>query len=246
MTENVSDSKTYTKYFYEDASPETVGRLWAIPKDLLLRAPSLENSGFFCLMKSSLIVEGVNRPESGRCDNLSYGLTGWTSEQENKGNGLSFGEKIPYTDEVFGPQHLKRVLTFSEVPSVFGFAFFEFKNPELERGPWRATLTQGRTMGELLRIMYEWSLLAEEPFNSEHVYAVSCKKVLALLNPPENIINEIKSYPDMHLVRFLRGEESHRELVEDFPEMSIAMKEWVVSVVEDNPKLPFDEILNKI
>ncbi len=229
-----------------DSGPETVGRDAAIRKDILLKVPNLANEGVFHLMESALIVEGVNVSNTGRCDNLTYGLKSWSEYGDNESNGLMFGKNIPYTDEVFGVNHIEHIYPFLQVPGIFGFCFTVLKNPELEKGPWSKALTQGRTFGELLKIMYEWSLLVDEPFNSTYPYAVLCKKAFDFLEPPENIMDEIKSYPDMHLVRFLQGDESHRDLVDDFPEMSTDMKNWVISVVEDNPKMTFYEVLNKI
>jgi hypothetical protein len=191
-------------------------------------------------------VEGVNVAKIGRCDNLTYGLKSFNDYASNESNGLIFGKKIPYTDEIFGINHTEHIYTFSEVPGVFGFCFMKLKNPDFELGPWSSALTQARTMGELLRIMYEWSLLVDEPFNSTNSFAVLSKKALDAIKPTKTIMDEIKSYPDMHLVRFLQGDESHRDLVEDFPEMSTEMKNWVVSVVENNPKMPFYEVLDKI
>lgn len=226
--------------------PETVGRDSAIQKDILLRAPSDTNEGFFHLLKSVLIVEGVNVVKTGRCDNLTYGLKSWREFGDTESSGLMFGNNIPYTDEVFGINHVKHIHTFSEVPGIFGFCFTVLNNAELEKGSWSGTLLQGRTMGELLKIMYEWSLLVDEPFNLTHPFSVLCKNALDALKPTKTIMDEIKSYPDMHLVRFLQGDESHRDLVEYFPEMSTEMKNWVVSVVENNPKMPFYEVLDKI
>jgi len=226
--------------------PETVGIDSAIQKDLLLRVPDSINTGFFHLMDSVLIVEGVNVANIGRCDNLTYGIKKWTDFDESEIDGLMFGKNIPYTDEIFGPGHIKHIYGFSHVPGVFGFCFTEFAKPELEKGSWSEVLKVGRTFGELLKVMHEWSLLVDEPFNSTHAFSVLCKRVFDFLQPPKKIMDEIKSYPDMHLVRFLRGDKSHRDLVEDFPEMSTAMKKWVVSVVENNTKMSFDEVLDKI
>jgi hypothetical protein len=117
----------------------------------------------------------------------------------------------------------------------------------LQRGPWSRSLELGPSFGELLKIMREWSLMLSPPFNlSEHPMAIFSKMFFDELNPPEEILVEIDSYPDMHLVKYLKGDENHRELDSGFPEMSDAMKDWVVSIVQNNPKQDSIEMIDNL
>jgi hypothetical protein len=198
-------------------------------------------------MKSTLLVEGANSAEeNGRCDNLTYTLVSPLLGTEYEGDGLSLGKKIPYTDEVFAPTDLGRIVFFSEVPGVFGFGYLTIRREELESGPWAHSLNVARTMGEMFKIIYEWSVLAGEPFNSTHPVALLAKDIMDFLKPPKKIVDEIVSYPDMHVARFLQGDPNHRDRVEDFPAMSAAMKQWVVSIVEKYPKSQFNKLISDL
>lgn len=43
------------------------------PLSIIFRNPSANSDGFFGLRKSIFIVEGVNYPAVGGCENLTYG-----------------------------------------------------------------------------------------------------------------------------------------------------------------------------
>jgi hypothetical protein len=117
----------------------------------------------------------------------------------------------------------------------------------LERGPWSRSLETPHSFGELLKTMREWSFMLEAPFNlANHPMAIWSRMFFDELNPPKEILNEIDSYPDMHLARFLKGDINHREINADFPEMSVFMKEWVVKIVKENPKRDSIELINKL
>ena len=56
--------------------------------------------------------------------------------------------------------------------------------------------------------------------------ATYSKTAIDTLNPPQNIMDEIDALPDMHLARFLKGDPNHRDVVENFPQMSDDMRNW--------------------
>jgi hypothetical protein len=232
----------------------------SIEREILLRTPSVENAGIFSLLKSELVVSGVTVSEgTGRCDVLSYGpINIYNNSPELQGNSLAFAKKIPYSDdEFFTVMNLKRLAIFLEVPGKFCLTYMELQQPDqegnmvaspyLERGPWSRSLELGASFGELLKIMREWSLMLSPPFDlSEHPMAIFSKMFFDELNPPEEILAEIDSYPDMHLSRYLMGDENHRELNSGFPEMSDAMKDWVVLIVQNNPRQDSIEMIKNL
>jgi hypothetical protein len=68
--------------------------------------------------------------------------------------------------------------------------------------------------------------MVDAPFNSDHPMATYSKTAIDTLNPPQNIMDEIDALPDMHLARFLKGDPNHRDVVENFPQMSDDMRNW--------------------
>jgi hypothetical protein len=68
----------------------------------------------------------------------------------------------------------------------------------------------GRTFQEVLRLIYEWSVLAEEPFNSLDDVAVSAKKYMSDLHFTEAEIDLIKELPPMQISNFISGSEEAR------------------------------------
>jgi hypothetical protein len=70
-----------------------------------------------------------------------------------------------------------------------------------------------------------------EPFNSDHPMAEYSKKFFDHTQPPQNILDEIDSYPDMQLAKFLKVQDDYRKIPE-FPDMSEDMKQWVLEIAE--------------
>jgi hypothetical protein len=239
---------------------EPIEMVGVIERETLLRTPSVENVGIFSLLKSELVVSGVTVSEgTGRCDVLSYGPVNiYNNSPELQGNSLAFAKKIPYSgDEFFTIRNMKKYVIFLEIPGKFCLTYMELQQPDqegnmvsspyLERGPWSRSLEIGTSFGELLKILREWSLMLKPPFSlTEHPMAIWSKMFFDELNPSNEILAEIDSYPDMHLVKYLKGEENHRELDGSFPEMSDVMKDWVVSIVQNNPKQDSIEMINNL
>jgi len=230
----------------------------AIERDKLLRSPSAENFGIFSLLKSELIVNGETVIVD-RCDAFTYSAISLYNETpELQRNALRFGEKIPYSDdEIFSFSNISNLAIFLEIPGKLCLTYMELCEKDengntvgssrLERGPWSRSLETPHSFGELLKTMREWSFMLSAPFNlTGHPMAIWSKTFFDELNPPEEILEEIDSYPDMHLARYLKGDENHREINGGFPEMSEAMKEWVVYIVHNNPKQDSIELISNL
>ena len=230
----------------------------SMERDKLLKVPSVDNAGLFLLLKSELVIKDVT-VSADRCDVLTYSAVSLFNESpELQGETLILGKKIPYSqDETFGLNNLRFYSLFLEIPGKLCLTYMELQEPDengkminssrLERGPWPGSLRASHSMGEFLKTMREWSFMLEPPFNlTEHPMAIWSKMFFDELNPPDEILDEIDSYPDMHLARYLKVEENHRELDNNFPEMSEAMKNWVIFIVENNPKQNNVELINKL
>ena len=64
--------------------------------------------------------------------------------------------------------------------------------------------------------------------------------------PSEEILNEIDGWPDMHLAKFLKGNQDYKAIPEDFPDPSEQMKQWVLSLADEYKEKTFSEILDII
>lgn len=218
-----------------------------LPDRLLFRPPSMNNKGYFILLKSIFVVEGDNVPFSGRCDNLTY-------------NGTFVTQRTNFHDETFGyagvdipVQNFNTWLRVIDCAPDFCISFVSIKEShihgsiyladyELDKGR-PAVLWYGKTLIELLKIIREWSFMVDEPFFIDHPMAHYSKLAMNRLNPPQWVLDEIDSLPDMHLARFLKGDPDHRSFVEDFPQMSDETKNWMIDKLEEfKPKSTNDRL----
>lgn len=209
-----------------------------IPDQLVFREPNNLAEGVFMLTKSYFLAEGVNFPFSGRCDDLTYtGVmptygTPYVKESVVVGNkDRSFAVADPSAESVSTWIHIL------EVPGKFliTYASRMKKDPitgqpvpdlSAELGLNPGSLWLGKSLIELLKIAREWASMADEPFNLEHPMAVYSKMLFDVLEAPQSILDEIDSLPDMHLARFLKGDDAHRERLSYFPQMSDEMIDW--------------------
>lgn len=70
--------------------------------------------------------------------------------------------------------------------------------------------TIGRTFQEVLRLVYEWSVLANEPFNGDTGAAIPAKNYIDVLNLSEEELVEIENLTPMQVAQFLTGSEYAR------------------------------------
>lgn len=217
------------------------------PEYIVFRPPSPNNEGIFLLHRSIFLVEGVNYPLAGRCDNLTYTVVYPTYGTEYEHEAVSVGAgsssfTVPDPSTESGRQWFQ----FIEVPGKFCFVFVKFEKQDddgntvnddtIVTGMNPGALWGAGSMAELFKILREWSLLTKTPFNSKHPMAIYSQMVFDVLKPPKTIIAEIDSFPDMHLSRFLKNDNGHRERVADFPQMSNEMQNWLKSKMEMYPK----------
>ena len=202
---------------------------------IIFRDPASGHFGYFALMKSIFVVDGVYPSVwSGRCDNLTYNSTFVTYQTPYHDESMYAGENIPIAN--WG--YWNRVI---DATPDFCIMFMSCKEPSLTPSfsladyyfeGFPSTLWFGKTLIELFKNIREWSFMVEEPFNSDHPMAYYSKKAIDVLEIPQFVLDEIDSLPDMHLARFLKGDPDHRDLIEDFPQMSDEMKSWFTDKLE--------------
>lgn len=85
--------------------------------------------------------------------------------------------------------------------------------------------TSGLTLQETLRLIYEWSILAEEPFSSTESAAVAAKNFLDSIGLTQEEKSLLESLPPMQVSQFLSGSETARLRPNNIPELTGSVKD---------------------
>ena len=85
----------------------------------------------------------------------------------------------------------------------------------------------GRTLQETMRLIYEWSVLAEEPFNSTDNAAIVAKTFLDSLEFTTEERTALASLPPMQISNYLAGSETARVRPSNIPALDGAIKTMV-------------------
>lgn len=218
---------------------------------LLLEAGPLEPGAFY-IQKCIFLDEGKNINRGGHCENLSYG-------------GIGVAVNTPYENETWELGYVSDFDEFalkvaaiekwchiiSAVPNFF-IDYIQVKGadshgnsgpPDLQKNPTPFAMWLGRSIFQLFKTLREWSFMVDEPFSSNHPMAIYSKMAIDLLEIPETIMDEIDAMPDMHLAKFLKGQEDYK-IIPVHPPISQEFKQWIVDMTEKYPTLTFEEKLN--
>lgn len=210
----------------------------------LLRTPNPLEIGVFVLMRSVFVVEGKNVPIAGRCDNLTYSGEILATGTPYADEAITTGRNSPYSDYTLPPSGIRRYEHVIDCSPHFIITYLEtmMTSPDgtvgvidIQRDPTPMFMWVGRSMFWLLKNMREWSFMVDAPFNSDHPMATHSKAFFDVLQPSQELIDEIDSWPDMHLAKFLKGQDDYRVIPYPYPEPSQAMKDWLVSLAETYP-----------
>lgn len=85
----------------------------------------------------------------------------------------------------------------------------------------------GRTLQETMRLVYEWSVLTEEPFDSADEAAVAAKTFFENLGFTTEERTALESLPPMQISNYLAGSETARVRPSNIAEMSDAVKTMI-------------------
>ena len=218
---------------------------------LLLEAGPLE-PGVFFIQKCIFIEEGKNVNKAGRCENLTYGGISVAMGTPYENETWESGWKSDYDDfelQVTGIEKWGHVI--SVVPHFF-IDYIQIKYTsvdgshgtlDLEKRALPMSMWLGRSIYQLFKTLREWSFMVEEPFNSDHPMAVYSKMAIDLLEIPQPVMDEIDAMPDMHLAKFLKGQEDYKA-IPAHPVISQEFKQWIIAMSEKYPTLTFEEQLN--
>ena len=205
---------------------------------VMFRPPLVSNEGCFILHKSIFIVDGQNVPRTYRCDNLTYNVELPIYNTPYHDEGIYIGEKSKWDNFTLGIDNVFDWIVILDFTPFFCFTFTKFVNKSIENGQnvnayeiqhnsSPSALWPAKTLIELLKNMREWMFMLEEPFNLDHPMATYSKLAFDKLETPQWVFDELDSLPDMHLARFLKGNPNHRDDLEDFPQMSNELKDWL-------------------
>lgn len=150
--------------------------------------------GTFIFTKSAPIGAG-----DWRCDRGMYGSAPFDNEQVSR--VITELSQIVYFEpflSVNGAGHIIYIESNSKS---------ELANEKLNNS---IVPTTGRTLQETLRLIYEWSILAEEPFSSTDDAALSAKTFLNSLKFTTEERTSLGSLPPMQISNYLSGSETAR------------------------------------
>lgn len=212
--------------------------------NIIYRKPESGQAGFFQIMKSIPLsqITSSDAVMNRRCDRGWYGPTGinWDPSSDT-----------PYGTRVESIKQIMTEMRLIDYPSKFIFSYCEYGERHRESNGsknWkrRADLeyaedydglyqlgAEARTIQEFFKNMREWSFMSDPPFSSAEPIAYYSKLFIDSLNMPASIIDEIDSWPDMHLAKYLKGDTNARARTLNFPELSVEFKEWFDGVMDE-------------
>lgn len=95
---------------------------------------------------------------------------------------------------------------------------------------WPGRVFVSQTFPHILKMAYQWSTLAENPWNSNDTIAVKCKKAFEDWNIPADAIEELISYqPSTVLEHYFSAEEDPRQSISEPTDISPKFKKWFMS-----------------
>jgi len=111
---------------------------------------------------------------------------------------------------------------------------------------WPIRVLTAQTLPHLVKMVYEWSLLAQEPWNSTDELALKCKGAMEDWSIPQDAIDELlESQPVTCLGLYFSGDLNPRQSIEENSEMSPKFKNWfksklryrtIVSLLQNYPE----------
>jgi hypothetical protein len=210
-----------------------------LEKDILFRTDERDDFGMFYLAKSTAVDSIKSEDRLLRCDVGKVGPVAvtWTPEDTTP-----FGDpKIP---------GFATFMNYEQLVSYHShfFVLFIARGVKQEDGSWlhdpgvqkeegTERLHQkvaARTLGGFFKLMSEWAAVHEEPFNDVSPYAIYARKLMDTLPFTQEILDEIASFPDMDVARYLKGETGINvtsRTAEPY-ELSDGFKSWFVGVME--------------
>lgn len=202
-----------------------IERIWDI-----YDRPIDAKSGTFNFTASHLIENA-----DWRCDRGYYGARAFAGEV-SKPVISSLDEVVVYESflSVAGVGHL----IYLESTNKQDFAEEKLNNSVIP--------ATGRTLQEVLRLIYEWSILDNEPFNSKDKAAIAAANYLKALKLTQFELDQIANLPEMQIAQFIKGSDSARTRPSNLSGMTDPIRDIIFSrmassslafIVSRNPEI---------
>jgi hypothetical protein len=232
----------------------------SLSDEIVFRPPATEppgHIGVFHLLRSFFIVEGVNVPRTGRCENLIYSSDSPVIGTKYEHESNVMGKASPYSHLQNNTENLGKIRWVMDVKGLFSIVYMELVEQPVAIGSTRPSgyleksdapesMWVGSSLIELLKNMREWSFMVEEPFNSDHPIATLSKAAFEYMQTPKWVFDEIDSLPDMHLARFLKGDNGYRDVIYGYPQMSGEMISWLKPIFSSNKFKSLEQMLEEL
>lgn len=184
---------------------------------------SIHNNGLFAIVGAKLINDSE---AADRCDFNNWGPIAPRNNEDdlNKSMGTVLFSSLAEID--------KFEILYSLPP--YGYIIYlklkddetndKIKSQEL---PFAAN-----SFAELIRLMVEWSVVSQEPFNNTDKCGEISTALLLDMNVPEDLIQHIlDTYPPMQISKYLMGNENARLQNAGIFEIDSQLKEWFLSEI---------------
>lgn len=145
-----------------------------------------------------------------RCDYNKYGGAAFNTPK----NGYTFSKML-------------NILSISGAGHLAYFETLDEKNKNIND---ESINIGARTYAGILKVLYEWSIVYEDPFNNKTEIAKKANEMWKALDLPEDLKNWIiNEYCDMRVARYLKGENVIVEDVEGEELMPDVLKNYIQS-----------------
>lgn len=175
--------------------------------------PTNAEFGTFVFCPSKLIPDG-----DWRCDKGIYGPRPFP--KETMGNAIDEVGQIVFYEPFLNVNSVGHII-YLESSVKSELAIEKLNNSVVP--------VTGRTLQECLRLVYEWSVLAKDPFNSDEEAATCALKFVESLGFTQTELNTIENLTPMQVSKFVNGSETARLRDMDILPLSKEVKDIVFS-----------------
>jgi len=186
----------------------TVERIWDI-----YNRPTNAESGTFIFCPSRIIPSG-----DWRCDQSMYGPKPFYNESVSR--VIENIKEVVYYEPFLSVNGIGHII-YLESNSKTDLAVEKLNNSVVP--------VTGRTLQECLRLVFEWSVLADEPFNSKEEAPLAASSFIKSLKLTQEELDVVAGLTPMQVSKFIMGSETARLRDMEIPELS----EDVASILFD-------------
>jgi hypothetical protein len=132
----------------------------------------------------------------------------------NKFGPASFYPKVSNTSAKI--TDIKLPMSVTGIGHIFRGEVESWENAYSDKSVDRQKYTNSRTFSGCLKVIYEWSLMTQEPWNNTEDIAIKASQFLTTLNLNKKDLKETTDAQcDMRIAKYLKGEHEHSPLPEN-------------------------------